>query len=59
MIFTEHYKSWIRDIIIIYFIIKDIIIIIIIIFIVFMQGIYNYIPTTDRVYGAHSAVAIL
>jgi hypothetical protein len=38
---------------------KRIIIIIIIIIITFMQGVYNYIPETNRISRVHSRAAIL
>ena len=47
MVFTEHYKSWMRNIIII------------IIIITFMQGIYNYVPETSRVCKVYSVTAVL
>ena len=50
MAFTEHYKSWMRDIIII---------IIMITLITFIQGIYNYIPETNRVYRVQNVAVVL
>jgi len=46
MAFTEHYKSWTRDIIII-------ITTIIIMLLTFTHCIYNYIPETNRVHRVH------